>query len=72
MNRVGSAVEMMRALKENSVTLEAAAQMSEEELRSKIVRGILVDRELPEYTAEYEKIIARAQVEAGLQSAPGG
>jgi 2-oxoglutarate ferredoxin oxidoreductase subunit beta len=61
MNRIGSAVDMMRALKENSIPLEAAAKMSEEERRGKIMRGVLVDRDIPEYTAEYEKVIARAQ-----------
>jgi len=61
MNRIGSAVDMMRALKENSITIEAAAKMSEEERRGKIMRGVLVDWDIPEYTAEYEKVIARAQ-----------
>ncbi len=64
LNRAGSAVEMMRALKENSLTVEAAAKLSEEERQGKIIRGVLADRELPEYTAEYEKLIARAQVRA--------
>jgi 2-oxoglutarate ferredoxin oxidoreductase subunit beta len=61
LNQAGSAVEMMRALKDNSLTVEAAAKLGEEELRGKIVRGVLADRELPEYTAEYDKVIARAQ-----------
>ena len=61
LNKAGSAVDMMRALKENSVTLTAAAKMSEEERQGKIIRGVLADREIPEYTAEYAKIIERAQ-----------
>lgn len=64
MNRIGTAVDMMRALKDNSVPLAAAAKMTQEELKGKIVRGILVDRDLPEYTAEYDKVIARAQARA--------
>jgi 2-oxoglutarate ferredoxin oxidoreductase subunit beta len=61
MNRIGTAVDMMRALKDNSITVEAAAGLPEEERRGKIVRGVLVDRDIPEYTAEYEKVIARAR-----------
>jgi 2-oxoglutarate/2-oxoacid ferredoxin oxidoreductase subunit beta len=61
LNRLGSAVEMMRALKDNSVTLQAAAALPEEERRTRIVRGVLADRNIPEYTAEYQKIIERAR-----------
>jgi 2-oxoglutarate/2-oxoacid ferredoxin oxidoreductase subunit beta len=64
MNKIGSAVDMMRMLKDQSVTAEAAAKMSEEERHNKIIRGVLVDRDIPEYTAEYEKLIARAQASA--------
>ncbi len=64
MNRIGTAVDMMRALKDTSVPLAAAAKMTPEELKGKIVRGILVDRDLPEYTAEYDKVIAQAQARA--------
>jgi len=61
MNKVGTAVDMMRQLKENGITVQAAARLSEEEKQGKIVRGVLVDRDLPEYLEEYEKIIAAAQ-----------
>jgi len=61
MNRTGSAVEMMRALKEKGITQQAAARLSPEERTDKIVRGVLVDRDIPEYTAEYQKLIERVQ-----------
>jgi 2-oxoglutarate/2-oxoacid ferredoxin oxidoreductase subunit beta len=61
LNKYGTAVEMMRNLKDNSVTLEAAAALSAEERAAKIVRGVLVDRDIPEYVAEYDKIIAKAR-----------
>jgi len=64
LNKAGSAVDMMRALKDNSVSVEAAAKLSEAERQSKIVRGVLVDRDIPEYIEEYDKIIARAQAMA--------
>jgi 2-oxoglutarate ferredoxin oxidoreductase subunit beta len=64
MNRWGSAPDMMRRLKEESITLKRAEGMSEEEMRGKIVRGVFVDRDIPEYTRLYDQIIERAQREA--------
>ena len=64
MNRWGTAPDMMRRLKEQSVTLKQAAGMSEEEKQGKIVRGVFVDRDIPEYTQLYDQIIVRAQREA--------
>jgi 2-oxoglutarate ferredoxin oxidoreductase subunit beta len=61
MNRIGSAVDMMRQLKERGITQEAAARLNPEDLGDKIVRGVLVDRDIPEYTAEYQKLIDRVQ-----------
>ncbi len=61
LNRVGTAVDMMRALKEKGITQEAAAKLSPDERADKIVRGVLVDRDIPEYTAEYQKLIDRVQ-----------
>jgi 2-oxoglutarate ferredoxin oxidoreductase subunit beta len=63
-NRWGSAPDMMRALKERSVTLKRAEGMSEEEKQDKIVRGVFVDRDIPEYTWLYDQIIEQAQREA--------
>jgi hypothetical protein len=55
---------MMCALEERSVTVRAAADLNSEERAEKIVRGVLVDREVSEYATEYDKIIAIAQAEA--------
>jgi hypothetical protein len=54
---------MMRALKETAVTLKATANMSEDELEGKIVRGLLHEADLPEYTELYDQVIARIQAE---------
>jgi 2-oxoglutarate ferredoxin oxidoreductase subunit beta len=59
-NKLGTAVEMMRRLKDNSVTQSAAERLSPEERASKIVRGILCDVNKPEYTALYDQVIERA------------
>lgn len=63
-NNKGGAVDMMRDLKERGITQAAAAKLGAKELEGKIVRGVLVDRDFPEYTAEYQKIIQRAQAQA--------
>ena len=63
-NRWGTAPDMMRALKERSVTLKRAEGMSEEEKQDKIVRGVFVDQDIPEYTRLYDHIIEQAQREA--------
>jgi 2-oxoglutarate ferredoxin oxidoreductase subunit beta len=67
-NKLGTAVEMMRQLKENSVTQSAAAKLSPEERATKIVRGVLCDTDKPEYTALYDQMIERAK--AAVNSAP--
>jgi 2-oxoglutarate ferredoxin oxidoreductase subunit beta len=63
-NRWGSAPDMMRYLKENSVSLKRSEQLSAEERQGKILRGVFVDRDLPEYTTLYDAVIERAQAEA--------
>ncbi len=60
-NRLGTAVEMMEQQRDRSVTVEKAAKMKPEELKDKIVIGVLVDKELPVYQDEYEKIQEQAK-----------
>jgi 2-oxoglutarate ferredoxin oxidoreductase subunit beta len=55
-NKLGGPVEMMRRQKELAVRVEKAQTMSPAELEGKITIGILVDRDLPIYTEEYQKI----------------
>jgi len=59
-NRIGSAVDMMKDYKERAITVEAARKLSPAELEGKIVIGEFLDIELPEYTAEYQKVVERA------------
>lgn len=61
LNRLGSAVDMMRLQKENAVSVEKAQEMDPRTLEGKIVIGVLVDKELPIYQEEYEKVRARAR-----------
>jgi len=60
-NKMGSAVEMMKRQKEETVPVKKAEKMSKEELKGKIVRGLFLDEERDEYTERYEKLIAKAK-----------
>ena len=60
-NRLGSAVEMMEWQRDHAVPVEKALQLNPEEVQDKIVIGVLVDKELPVYQNEYEKIRERAK-----------
>jgi len=64
LNRWGTASDMMRRLQERSASLKQAEEMSEEEKLGKIVHGVFVDRDIPEYTRLYDQVIERAQAEA--------
>jgi 2-oxoglutarate ferredoxin oxidoreductase subunit beta len=55
-NKLGGPVEMMRQQKELAVRIEKAQTMSPAELEGKITIGTLVDRDLPIYTEEYQRI----------------
>ncbi len=56
-NKKGSAVDMMRWQKENAVTVEQAAKMTPEQLRGKLVIGLLHHVQYPEFTYQYAELI---------------
>jgi len=56
LNRMGTAVEMMTWQRDHAVTVEKARQMKSQELQDKFVIGVLVDRDIPSYEEEYEKV----------------
>jgi 2-oxoglutarate ferredoxin oxidoreductase subunit beta len=62
-NRWGTAADMMRRLKEQSVTIKQAEGIDADERKGRIVRGIFADRDITEYTQLYDQIIAQAQAE---------
>jgi 2-oxoglutarate ferredoxin oxidoreductase subunit beta len=64
-NRLGSAVEMMEWQRDHSVMVEKTDTLKPEELKDKIVIGVLVDKQLPVYQDEYKKIRERAMGMAG-------
>jgi 2-oxoglutarate ferredoxin oxidoreductase subunit beta len=57
-NKVGSAAQMMNWFKDHTVPVGSDKKEKDPGL---IERGVLVQKDLPEYCSEYDKIIARAQ-----------
>jgi len=68
LNKLGRATDMMRYLQEHAVTQAQAAELSEEECKDVIVRGVLVDRDITEYTKLYDQVIASAQAAREAQA----
>jgi 2-oxoglutarate ferredoxin oxidoreductase subunit beta len=63
LNRWGTASDMMRQLKEQTVTRAQFDGLDECDRRDLVVRGVFADCDLPEYTSLYAQIIDRAQAE---------
>lgn len=63
-NKMGSAVSMFDYLKDNAVSIEAAAKLSSEELKGKFITGEFKFQPEPEYSSEYEALIKRVQSRA--------
>ena len=61
LNKLGSPTDMMRQLKDNSVSVNAVEKLTPQERETKIIRGVLQDVEKPEYTQLYDQLIQRVQ-----------
>jgi 2-oxoglutarate/2-oxoacid ferredoxin oxidoreductase subunit beta len=66
-NKLGAAVDMMRMLKDNSLSKKAAEKLDPDERAGKIVRGILCDVDKPEFTSLYEQLIERTSHTKGAR-----
>ena len=60
-NKLGSPVDMLKALKAESVSIEKAASADEAELNDKIITGVIYSSEEPEFTEEYYQKISELQ-----------
>jgi 2-oxoglutarate ferredoxin oxidoreductase subunit beta len=62
-NKLGTAADMMRALKDTSISQTAYGNLSPEEKtnNTKIVRGNFINIDRPQYTAAYSSLITRVQ-----------
>ena len=56
-NKIGSAVDMMEDYKNNTTSIGSKAKKENPDL---IERGVFVEKEMPEYCSEYDKIIEMA------------
>ncbi len=65
-NKLGTAADMMRGLKDTSLSRTAFDRLNEDERASntKIVRGVLHTRSRPEYTKVYGTLVDRIHEEA--------
>ena len=63
-NKKGSAVDMMKYQRDNTIPQEQAMKMSGEELKGKLILGVLAHTNYLEFTAEYQKLIDRLGREA--------
>ena len=60
-NRLGTGSQMLQWQKENTVNIKAAEKKSAEELDGKILTGVFVDIEKPEYVESYMKMMEKVQ-----------
>jgi 2-oxoglutarate ferredoxin oxidoreductase subunit beta len=65
LNRMGGAVAMLEWQRDHAVPVGEATTMSRESLADTFLTGVLVDREMPVYQDEYDKVRARAQEREG-------
>jgi 2-oxoglutarate ferredoxin oxidoreductase subunit beta len=56
MNQYASPVDMLRWMKDSSVTVKAAEKLPPEKLEGKFTRGVIVERELPEFIQVYDDL----------------
>lgn len=56
--KLKSPVEMMKWQKDNSIPIDKAKEMSDAELEGKIVIGVLMDRERPNFHEQYQRLLA--------------
>jgi 2-oxoglutarate ferredoxin oxidoreductase subunit beta len=60
-NKKGTAKDLILNQKYQAGSVEKSKTMSPEDLRGRIITGVLADRELPEYISTYDKIRTQAQ-----------
>jgi 2-oxoglutarate ferredoxin oxidoreductase subunit beta len=59
-NDLKTPVDMMRHLKDNSISVQAAKKNGDQLPKDQIVRGVLHDEEKPEFTELYDQVIEQA------------
>jgi 2-oxoglutarate/2-oxoacid ferredoxin oxidoreductase subunit beta len=62
-NKIGDAVEMLKWQRDNAFTMEQSVKMTPDQLKGKLVIGILHQVEYKEYTVAYNEMVNRVQKE---------
>lgn len=62
-NKLRDPVALLKDLKLRSIPIARARAMSQEELKGKIITGVLLDRELPEYGDLYKALVNKLRSE---------
>jgi 2-oxoglutarate/2-oxoacid ferredoxin oxidoreductase subunit beta len=65
-NKVGDAVEMLKWQRDNAISIVKAKSMTPEQLKGKLIIGILHQAEYKEYTVAYKEMITRINKEHSL------
>jgi len=60
-NRQRSPVEMLNWQKDNTINIKQLERMKPEHYEGKILRGILFEKEAPEFCETYKKFVERVQ-----------
>lgn len=60
-NKRGNGAKMMTWQRDHAIPAAAASKLSPEQLEDKFLIGVLHKTEAPEYTKQYDKVIAKAQ-----------
>jgi 2-oxoglutarate ferredoxin oxidoreductase subunit beta len=67
-NKRGDAAQMLKFYKENSVPIAQVTKHTPEELEGKFIIGIIHNEPKREFTAEYQKIIEKHQIQDQMKS----
>lgn len=67
-NKMGTAADMLTWQRDHAVLAQAVSKMNPADLEGKFVIGELYRTAAPEYTAEYDKLIAKAQAKGGKEN----
>ncbi len=60
-NKVGKNIDMMKSIKDNTITIKQSEKMTEKEKEDKTIVGIFANRDYPEYTYTYKGLIDKAK-----------
>ncbi|MGC9366142.1 MAG: 2-oxoacid:ferredoxin oxidoreductase subunit beta [bacterium] len=60
-NKAGKNIDMMESIRDRTITIQKAEQLSDTEKEDKIVVGIFANRDFPEYTGIYSDLMERAK-----------